>query len=222
MASTGTALFPSASTFPGTTVYPGQGLQPIARCRLSFDDVVVTTPNWTEVTDSDFRSFSISRGRDGDFEEVSAGTATVVLDNRDRSYDPNSNSSIRPLNRIWLYEEFSGETHDLFKGYVQAWDQGWPGGGWSDSIVTLACADELMVLSLESLPTTNPPRDSYQSMIAFDGPDGYWPMGDDLSAATQLDEPQDSPDYTILEPLTGTYRARYARPWWQRGRRWPH
>src|SRR3954452_25507376 len=104
-AATGTALFPSAATFPDTTVYPGQGNLPMVRCRLSFDDVSDATPNWTEVSNAAFRSFSTSRGRDTEQSQFDAGSASVVLDNRDRAYDPFNNIAIKPMNRIWLYEE---------------------------------------------------------------------------------------------------------------------
>src|SRR3954453_4355822 len=99
-ATTGPALWPSTATFPDTTVYPGQDARPYVRCRLSFDDASAATPNWTEVANIDLRSFSTSRGRDTEQSQFDAGSASVVLDNRDRAYDPNSNASIRPMNRI--------------------------------------------------------------------------------------------------------------------------
>lgn len=31
-------------------------------------------------------------------------------------------STVRPMNRVPLYEEFSGEVHDLFRGFIENWD----------------------------------------------------------------------------------------------------
>lgn len=184
-AATGTALFPGSSTFPDTTVYPGQGTQPYVRCRFSFDTFDDPTPSWSEVTNSDFRSFSTSRGRDNEQSQFDAGSASVVLDNRDRAYDPNFNASILPMNRIWLYEEFSGEVHDLFKGYVESWIQGWPGGGWSDAVVTASAVDEFKILNLQTVPATSPPRASYEDLLSSDQPTGYWRLNEDPSRLVQ-------------------------------------
>jgi hypothetical protein len=193
MATTAPALFPGPNTFPGTNVYPGQGLAPIVRCRLSFSDVSVSTPVWTEVASNKFRSFSISRGRGSSFgTQFDAGTATVVLDNRDRAYDPNVNASVRPLNRIWLYSEFSGEVHDLFKGFAESWTLDWPDGGWSDAVAVVSCADEFKILNLDSLPMTSPLRSSFEDLIASDNPSGYWRLNQD--PVTNVQAP------TITEP----------------------
>jgi hypothetical protein len=179
LASVGPAVVTSTTAVTSTTTVTGQGLSPIARCRISYDDVSVATPSWTEVTNSDFRAFSSSRGRDQEHSEFDAGNATASLDNRDRAFDPLNNSAIRPLNRIWLYYEFSGIVDDIFKGYVSAWGQDWPGGGWSDAVATANAADEFLVLSQAALPVTNPPRAAYADLIAFDAPVGYWGMNED-------------------------------------------
>jgi hypothetical protein len=48
---------------------------------------------WIDVT-ADVRSASVDRGRNNDLEKVDAGTATIVLDNRTRKYDPLNQSSV--------------------------------------------------------------------------------------------------------------------------------
>jgi hypothetical protein len=202
MASTATAFFPGASSFPNTTQYPGQGLAPIPRCRLSFDDASDSTPTWVEVANSKSRAFGTSRGRESPLQQHDAGSATVVLDNRNRDFDPTNTASpyypnVTPMVRIWLYEEFSGEVHDLFRGYVESWDQEWPGGGWSDAIVTLACADEFKVLALDGLPTTSPVRDNFEDVIGSDLPSGYWRFNDD--PIIQIQAPSD-PDPNPVPP----------------------
>lgn len=174
MASTGTAFFPSTTSYPNTTQYPGQGPLTISRARYSTDDVSVANPTWTEIINLDFRSFSTSRGRDNEMGEFSAASGTATFDNRDRVFDPNSNALIRPFNRIWIYEEFSGEVQDIFKGYVLFWELAYPGGGWSDAVAIATLTDEFTVLSSAALSTTNPPRETYQDLVMSDNPYGLW------------------------------------------------
>ena len=185
MASTGTALYPGASTFPGASVFPGQGTNYIARCYLSTDDASVGELRvWTDVT-SKMRSYSTARGRNSERDQFDAGTATVVLDNRDRSFDPVINSAIKPLNQIWLFEEFSGERQDIFKGYAETIQQNWDSSGIVDATATFTCADEFKVLSLSNLPVTNPPRSTYKDIVDFDTPTAYYPLDDPAESLTQ-------------------------------------
>lgn len=179
MATTATAFFPGASSFPNTTQYPGQGTQAIIRARYSTDDVSVSVPTWNEVINLDFRAYSVARGRDNELSEFAAASGTVTFDNRDRAFDPLSNSLIRPFNRIWLYEEAAGEVHDVLKGYVLFWELDYPGGGWSDAVATANVTDEFAVLASMALETTDPPRETYQDLVASDQPFGYWNMNED-------------------------------------------
>src|SRR6266511_5884847 len=130
MATTGTALWPSTTTWPDTTVYPGQGNFPMVRALVSFDDVSVASPSWTDKSNK-LLDWQTARGRPTELDQFDAGTANVAFDNRDRSLDPIVNTSVRPMNRVWLYEEFSGEVHDLFRGYAEAWQLSWPTPGTS-------------------------------------------------------------------------------------------
>jgi hypothetical protein len=195
-ATTGPALKTSTSQVTSTSTLTGQGVAPIVRARYSLDDVSVSTPIWVEVDNSDLRSFSTSRGRDSEQTQFDAGSASVTLDNRDRQFDPVLHATIRPLNRWWLFEEFSGEVQDLFKGYAESYGNQWPGGGWSDAVCVVTIVDEFKIAALDNLPTTNPPRSSYADLVLFDQPSGYWSMKDD-SASLQLTSIQDSPPATV-------------------------
>jgi hypothetical protein len=175
MASTGTPFFPSTSSFPNTTQYAGQGNYPSLWALVCFDDVSDSTPNWVDIT-SNVREFTVHRA------EGQAGTADLVVGNRTRAYDPTFASSpyypnVRPNNQVWLLEQFSSETNSMFKGYVNSWNQQWPGGGWSDAVVAVSCTDEYKRLTFKTLPTTNPPRTNYQDLVAFDNPSGQWGIG---------------------------------------------
>lgn len=215
----GQALVPENNLYPGSATFAGQGQSPLLQVLLAFDDVSVSTPAWTYVADSKVRAFSVSRGRESELVEFDAGTASVTLDNRNRAYDPTSNASIRPMNRIWLREQFSGETHDLFKGYVESWDQEWPGWGGSDAIVTAVAADEFKVLALDGMPTTSPVRGSYEEMIASDVPVSYWRMNDAVTVNVQTAETIVVPnpvEDTVPSPAPGGggVRGRTRRSHW--------
>jgi hypothetical protein len=161
----------------------GQGNAPELWAVAGFEDMTVQSPRWIDVT-ARVRDFSVSRGRESEQSEHDAGTLTLVLDNRDRAFDPTNAASpyypnVTPMARLWLREQFTGETKDLFRGYAEAWESEWPNGGWSDATVTVPAADEFKLLALDALPTTSPPRDSYESLIASDDPAGHWRMNDD-------------------------------------------
>jgi hypothetical protein len=180
-ATTGTKL-----TIPftvGTSQIVGQGLKPELWALLSYDDVSDPTPAWTDVT-ADVREFGWTRGRESELSEMDAGTASVTLDNRGNDYDPSTHSYIRPMNRLWLREQFSGLTNDCFKGYVESYDQQWPKPGISDALVIANAVDEFKVLNLYNLSTTNPSRDTYEDLIAFDSPACYWRMHDSSDDAS--------------------------------------
>lgn len=198
----------------GTSQIVGQGNFPIVRCRISFDDYAESTPVWNEVTNSDFRGYSTSRGRENEQQTHDAGTATVVLDNRDRAYDPNVNATVTPMNGLWLYEEFSGEVRDIFKGYVDAWQQGWPDGGWSDAVVTATATDEFKVLAMQAVPTTSPPRGTYADLVAVDIPTGYWRLNEDPDQFIQEPvNPPPNPNPPDPRSLGGWLRGRVSG-WW--------
>lgn len=176
MASVAPAIFPSTSLFPSSTTWPGQGNFPIVRCLISHENASVEAPSFVDYTKR-LRSYDTARGSSTELEAIDAGTATAVLDNRDRVLDPTINANVRPLNRVWLFEEFSGAVRDLFHGYAESWQQNWDRSGVFDATATVRAADELKLLSLDALPVTNPPRDSYADVVMFDKPSAYWRMG---------------------------------------------
>jgi len=178
MATVGTKL-----TIPftvGASQIVGQGNNPELWCLYTTDDATDTDPTWTDAT-SDVRSFSVDRGRADERGEVDAGSATITLDTRDRQFDPTVNAAIRPMNRWWLREQFTGETQDLFVGYAESYEQQWP-AMVNDAVAVVNCADEFKVLALNALPVMSPPRDTYEDRIMFDTPQSYWRMNYDGAA----------------------------------------
>jgi len=219
MASTGTALWPGASTFPNTNVFPGQDFLPIVRFLLSTDDLSVNNPTYTDYY-TRLRSYEVSRGRGSELDDFDAGSATVVVDDRDRTFDPNVNALIRPLNRGWLYVEWSGEVHDLFKGYATSYIESWDQSGIVDAVTTITFADEFLVLAANALSVTSPPRDTYGDLVLSDNPVGYWNFNEDatqigLFQPTDVSTPDltEAPEETGIEPLKrGDRRAFPAKP----------
>ena len=174
MATTGTKLTIPFTVGAGALV--GQGTQPELWVLYSTDDASVKNPAWTTAHQGgggDVRAFTTARGRENELAAVDAGTATLTLNNRSRTYDPIINTGIRPLNRWWIREQFTGETQDILKGYATSYEQQRP-DPLTDAITIVNCVDEFGVLALGALPVTDPPRDTYQEVVMFDSPNAYW------------------------------------------------
>jgi hypothetical protein len=78
-----------------------------------------------EDVSDDVRSVSVRRGRSRELTAFTAGQASVVLDNRDRLYDPTAGTAVSPyapsiLPRKALSIEVGGQA--LFTGIVEDWD----------------------------------------------------------------------------------------------------
>lgn len=206
-------LYPSATTYPSSTTWPGTSddvlvvpLRPELSVLVNFQDVSVAPTVWEDVTGR-VRSFATSRGRDNELTEVSAGTATVTLENQDRFFEPGQSTplfpsastypgigvfpgagSARPMNRVWIREQFAGHTETLFYGYADSWDYSWPAPGFSDALATVSATDEMKVLALDQLPILAwADKTNYQEVVEASFPVGYWRLRD--LAATRVQTP---------------------------------
>lgn len=189
---TGPARYPGSTTFPGSSEYPGQGDYPEIQVLYSTDDVSDPTPAWqyahhgiggTEASNLRLRSYSVSRGRENELQEFDPGTAQVTLTNRDRLFDPNVDSGLRPGLRWWIRINWGGATYDRFKGYAERYLLEWPQSG-KDSTTTIYLVDEIKDLNLARLPVTSPPRDAWPDLVAYELADGYWSFDDGAAAST--------------------------------------
>lgn len=196
-------------TVSGSAVV-GQGNAPELWVLYSTDDASEATPTWTDAT-AKLRSLSSLRGRESELQDVDAGTATLTLDNRTRLFDPVHNTSIRPMNRWWIREQFAAETQDIFKGYADSYTQDWP-SPVGDATTTVQCSDEMKVLALEGLLVTSPPRGTYQEVVQSDNPSGLWGMDDvpDLLVQAPAQEAAGEPGGEPLEPV-GDHREMLSR-----------
>jgi len=121
-------------------------------------------PTWTDITPWCW-SMTIDRGRSDDWGDFD-GSATVVLNNRDRRFDPYNTSSpywnsgtgttkLLPRRQIRIRAQTNDGgtpvTHDVFRGFVDGWAPSWTDAG-TNSTVTLSCFDALQFLAAEQLP----------------------------------------------------------------------
>lgn len=98
---------------------------------------------WTDITAYVF-SFTTRRGRSDALGRMEAGTATVVLDNSDRRFDPTFTTSpyypnVVPMRKIRIRATYAAVTYDLFVGHVSSWPPDWPGG--LIGTTTIQCVD---------------------------------------------------------------------------------
>jgi len=112
---------------------------------------------WTDIS-SYVRTIATTRRLSRDAQSWEAGTATLILDNRDASftaanlagpYVTGGVTGIRPWRPIRIRATWAGVTYYLYRGYSTAWNEGYvspfPNGG--DAFVTVPCQDEWAALS---------------------------------------------------------------------------
>ena len=131
--------------------------KPTVRVRIAFvDGPYVASPTWTDVT-SYVRSITTSRGRTDDWQNFDSGSATVVLDNRDRRFDPTYTLSpyygnLQPRRQIRIDATTdSVNYYDVFRGYVDGWPVEITNAGY-DSTVTISCYDLLGLIAQTTAP----------------------------------------------------------------------
>jgi hypothetical protein len=82
--------------------------------------------NWTDIS-ARVRGASLSIGRQQQLGRTEVGGGSLLLDNRDRYFDPTVNAEVLPMRHIRLRAQQYGITYDLARGYVRSWPQDWPG-----------------------------------------------------------------------------------------------
>ena len=135
---------------------------------------------WTDVTDK-VRSVSISRGRSTELDAFTTGSASVVLDNRDRTFDPEYASGpyfgaltpMRPL-RISGAEPLAISQTPLFFGFVDGWAQQYVHP--SDATTTVTASDAFKVLNLISLPSL------WDNEIRSDAPTHWFKLSEETGS----------------------------------------
>jgi len=163
------------------------GLGPDVVVEIAFNDgPYVASPTWTAIT-TYVREVTIRRGRADDFEQFDTGTAQLVLDNRDRRFDPFYTSGayylkLTPRRQIRIRGTANGTTYDVFRGYVAGWPVTWSEAGY-DSTVTIQAFDALGLMANEVVPTDWP--DYYTRQL---GATRFFRCNDSKGATTIRDQ----------------------------------
>jgi hypothetical protein len=152
-------------------------LQGQCRVYIGFSDgPLVASPTWTEVT-SWVREVSTNRGRSNELDDFQAGTAQVVLDNRDRRFDPDYASSpytgnIKVRRQIKIEGVYSGVTYPIFRGVIQSWQQQYHIAG-RDATTVVQAADLFNILATWDLPLT-----AHEAAVRALSPTAFWALDD--------------------------------------------
>lgn len=172
---------------------------PLLLVEVAFDtDPTAADQTWTDVTDY-VRAISIRRGRDHELQRAEAGTLSVLLDNRDRRFDPTYTSgayypNVLPMRQIRVRAYWGGTVYDLYRGFVEQWPQAWPEYG-KDAVVEVTAFDALGALQLAKT------IQSYRDLIISHGPVGYWRLGE-TDGAIALDASGNGNDGTYVGAVT--------------------
>ena len=156
---------------------------PVPVIEIAFTDgPYVVSPTWTDVT-AYVRSMDISRGIPDEWTLQADGSATVVLSNRDRRFDPFNTSgpyygNLLPRRQIRIRATHGGTTYDVFRGFIAGWPPEWTDAG-KDSTVTLFCFDALQLLGSSSLPA-----DWSRDYILSQSPRHYYPCDEPITPYT--------------------------------------
>jgi len=115
---------------------------------------------WTDVT-AYVRGLSFQRGRSTELDQFQTGSASVVLSNADRRFDPLYASSpyagaltpLRPIRIKLAHVDGSSitQTTPIFFGYIDGWPQTYETYG--DATVTINASDMFKVLNNVTLPS---------------------------------------------------------------------
>jgi hypothetical protein len=114
------------------------------------------------------RSASWSRGRNSFFDNFSAGSASVVLDNRDRRLDPLNTASplygeLYPGRQFALFVTQGTSTATVFSGYVDSWEYDYTLDG--DATVTVRVIDAFSYLANIIISSISAPAESSGARI---------------------------------------------------------
>jgi hypothetical protein len=143
----------------------------------------IGSTTWTNVT-ADVRSITIQTGKSTEIDSYQPGTATVVLGNRDRRYDPNHASSpyvgnLLPMKRIRISMTYNAVTVRKFTGYVLGFPQAYDIS--RDATVTVQAIDGFTVLQRTILPSV------YQATVLADNPLAYYRLGEPSGVTGAVD-----------------------------------
>ena len=115
-----------------------------------------TAVTWSDVS-SDVRNLSISRGKQRELDEFSAGSASVTLSNTARTYDPNYASgtyygNIKPGRWIRIKATYDSTEYELYQGVIREWEYGYSFP--NEAVATPRASDFIEYLNNASITAT--------------------------------------------------------------------
>ncbi|MFC3986783.1 hypothetical protein [Streptosporangium jomthongense] len=125
-------------------------------------EVMFNGSTWTDVSAWGKRGITTRRGSsriDSPIIRYEAGTATVVLNNTDRRFDPTNTagpyvsggrSQVTPMRPIRIRATWNSTTYNVFRGFVDQWDVDWVADVYSE--VTVRATDGFKVLRNKKRP----------------------------------------------------------------------
>lgn len=134
-------------------------------------------PVWVDFTER-VRSGWIQRGRQSEFDRTSAGRLSLVVDNRDRTFDPEHNSNARVNKRVRVSVGSSPDIVYVFDGWIDQLPQAYDPP--NDATVELTATDGFKLLARHQLDPI------YDPVIVADAPVGWWRLSDDPARSTVL------------------------------------
>ena len=164
---------------------------PSIEVSIAFATDPAATPTWTDVT-SYVQSVTWRRGRAHELDQYATGQLGLLLDNRDRRFEPEYAGSpyapnVVPMRRVRVQAVHSAVTYPLFAGSINNWAVDYPGDAdhWLDSDVSVSGMDGLGVLALARLTADFAQHSSLTRIGAVLDAVG-WPAADrSLGAAQQ-------------------------------------
>jgi len=167
-------------------------------------DALDTTPTWTDIT-AYVQSGSIKFGRNDEFDEFQAGRATLVLNNRDRRFDPFYTSgpyygTLLARKQLRIKTTWNSTTRTQFVGFVSGWGVAPEVHG--NSTWTLEAYDGLAYLARVDLPDMLWFKATQESAYPADL-QAWWPLGE---SSQMLQDRQGTYQYvfTSAQPRVGS------------------
>lgn len=200
-----TGTYDSASAYDLATVTFDGGAAgdltnlPVLGVFIAFDnDPYDADPDWEEIT-SYVRDVSISRGRNDDYSQFPAGTASLTLNNRNRVFDPFNTSSpyagkLLPRKQIKIVAQANGSNYTIFRGYCAGFPVKFINNG-ADSTITLDCFDAFGLIAATELPIDW----SFPTISALN-PVGYYRCDDPAGSTTVVDRGSKGLNATLNSP----------------------
>jgi hypothetical protein len=138
-------------------------------------------PAWTDLSDY-LEDFIVHRGRDQELSRFGAGTATLVLANEDRRFDPTHAAgpyygNVLPMRRIRIRATFAAVTYDIFNGYADGWGQSYAPPAVATCTLTATDAFKVLAgidLAVASYPAGQSSGDRIHDILDAAG----WPAAD--------------------------------------------